>query len=141
MYNKYQAWELSLIALCCWREARNQGFDGMLAVAWSIRNRVMAPGKQWWGEDWEEVLLKRWQYTSFEKTDPNAVLLPGDPSTDKAWKDAIDCADRAYLGAGVDPTNGATHYYAVSIPPPKWVNAVGTVFKVQIGDHRFYQAL
>ena len=140
-YNRKQAYEMVLLALCVWREARNQPFEGKLAVAWSIRNRVMKPGKTWWGDDWETVILKRWQYTSFEKSDPNACLLPTDPALDKTWDDSLVCAERAYLSSGVDTSQGATHYYNPKIvAAPAWVNAPGTRFVVEIGDHRFYVA-
>lgn len=142
VFNKAAAWEFVLLALCAWREARNQGFNGMLAVCWSIRNRVYRSGKTWWGDDWEEVILKPWQYSSFNKNDPNASLLPGDPAADLTWGSALACAERAYLGTGVDPTLGATHYYnpKVVTTPPAWVTAPKTVFKLQIGDHKFYIA-
>lgn len=136
-FTRTQAWELCLVALCVWREARNQPFEGKLAVAWSIRNRVAK--KSWMGKDWEEVVLKKWQYSSFNPNDPNAVLLPGDPVNDKAWADSLVCAERAYLGIGVDPSLGSTHYHTKSIHPA-WVDDKATVFKVEIGDHRFYVA-
>ncbi len=142
IFTKPTAWEFILLALCAWREARNQGSVGMLAVAWSIRNRVMKPGKTWWGDDWEDVIEKPWQYSSFNANDPNAKLLPGDPAKDLTWSSALDAAERAYLGLGIDPTGGATHYYnpKVVTTPPAWVSAPGTVFIKQIGEHLFYTA-
>jgi spore germination cell wall hydrolase CwlJ-like protein len=142
-YTRITAWELTLLALCAWREARDQGYDGMLAVAWSIRNRVIKPGNKWWGNDWEEVIEKPWQFSSFNANDPNAKLLPGDPSKDTSWDNALRAAERAYLGIGVDPTMGATHYYnpKVITTPPAWVNAQGTMFKIAVKDHRFYIAV
>ena len=138
-YTKEQAWELCLLALCAWREARSQGFQGMLGVCWSVRNRVNNPN--WWGKDWEEVVEKKWQYSSFNPDDPNTKLLPGDPAKDQAWADALMAAEQAYAARGVDPTQGATHYYSTSMKtPPTWATAKDTVFKVQIGDHRFYRA-
>lgn len=135
----YKAWELSLLALTIWREARNQTNLGMLAVAWSIRNRVMDPKKNWWGNDWEEVMLMRWQYTSHEKSDPNAYKLPGDPNKDTSWSVALDVARKAYYGIGVDPTNGATHYYNPKVvAKPSWVD--GAEYKGVFGDHYFYKA-
>lgn len=140
MLTKEQAWELTLLALCAWREARDQGAEGMLAVCWSVRNRVLKPGKTWWGDDWEEVVLAKAQYSSFNPGDPNATLLPGDPTKDPSWAAALDAAERAYYGLGVDPSLGATHYYATSIPAPAWTTAPGTIFRVQIGAHKFYTA-
>lgn len=140
-YTKEQAWELSLLALCAWREARNQGWDGMLAVAWSVRNRVQKPGKTWWGDDWEAVIEQKWQYSSFNPDDPNAKLLPGDPGKDPVWADALRAAEIAYAGYGVDPTLGSTHYHTIQMNPfPDWVKDPRTEFMLQIGSHRFYKA-
>jgi N-acetylmuramoyl-L-alanine amidase len=138
-YTKEQAWELSLLALCAWREARDQGFEGMLAVCWSVRNRVTHP--EWWGHSWVDVIQKKWQYSSFNPDDPNAKLLPGDPNVDASWHDALRAADLAYTGYGVDPTLGSTHYFVAAMKmPPAWATAPGTEFKIQIGAHRFYKA-
>lgn len=137
MYTKEQAWELSLLALCAWREARDQGQEGMLAVCWSIRNRVNNPS--WWGKSWREVIQKKWQFSSFNHGDPNAELLPA--TDDPVWPLALDAAEIAYAGQGSDPTLGSSHYYATTMKaPPDWAAAPGTVFKIQIGGHRFYLA-
>jgi spore germination cell wall hydrolase CwlJ-like protein len=45
------------------------------------------------------------------------------------------------MGLGIDPTNGATHYYAPKlIEAPAWVTAPGTVKTAEIGDHIFFKA-
>src|SRR5262245_1601734 len=138
-YYLHEAWEVDLLALCIWREGRNQTFLGMNAIAWSIRNRVKAVGKNWWGDDWEEVILKPWQYSSFNANDPNAVKLPGDPSKDTTWFMARVCAEKAYWGLGEDPTGGSTHYYNPAVvAKPKWAET--GEFKCIVGDHHFYVA-
>ena len=42
---------------------------------------------EWWGDDWESVVLHPWQYSSFNANDPNAVKLPGNPNNDAVWKE------------------------------------------------------
>lgn len=139
LLNGGQAWEYCLLALCVWREARGESWQGKLGVAWSIRNRVMRPGQTWWGDDWETVILKRWQYSSFNADDPNARLIPGDPTTDFSWAQCLSVAEDVYSNSVADPTNGATHYHAASMnPPPKWAETAQ--FKVQLGNHLFYIA-
>lgn len=139
LYTSTTAWEMCLLALCVWREARNQAFDGKLAVAWSIRNRVMKVGKTWWGDTWEEVIEKKWQYSSFNADDPNAKLIPGNPVDDLSWAESLQAAERAYLGLGIDPSQGATHYYNPSIVgAPAWI--ADATFTVKIQDHSFYIA-
>ena len=81
-----------------------------------------------------------YQYSSFTRNDPNAILLPADPNLDISWAAALQSAQDAYTPAIADPTLGATHYYADGSPAHAWVHAPGTVFTVQIGQHRFYKA-
>lgn len=141
LFSRSMAWELSLMALCAYFEAQDQGEQGMLAVCWTMVNRVDTPGVTWWGDDEEDVILKKWQYTAMRVAKPLDEILPGDPTKNLVWGAALRMAERAYLRMGVDPTNGATHYYAPKIvAEPKWVKAPGTVFKCQIGDHLFYKA-
>jgi spore germination cell wall hydrolase CwlJ-like protein len=135
-----ESWNVSILALCGWREARNQGRAGMTAVCWSVRNRVFHPAIHWWGRSWPGVILHPYQYSSFNHDDPNAFLLPADPISDPSWADALQAAQDVYTPATPDPTLGATHYYLDGSPIPTWANERGTVFTVQIGKHRFYKA-
>lgn len=135
-YTKEQSCELFMLALCCWREARNQGLIGMSAVAWTVRNRVLNPS--WWGTGWIDVILKPYQYSSFNQNDPNVSKLPKDPHVDPDFLLALQAADQVYQGLGDDPTDGATHYYSTTIAEPQWVGHA--TYTVQIGAHRFYRA-
>jgi len=130
--NPSEAWEFSLLALCIWREARGESLTGKIAVGWSIRNRVEKPS--WWGTSYPEVILKPWQYSSFNHGDPNATLYPG--TKDFAWIDCLDAAEAAYTAHTPDPTGGATHYYATSMAPPTWAST--GKMTVEIGNHRFF---
>lgn len=104
-----------LLALCCWREARGESLDAKIAQCWSVRNRVDRPG--WWGHDWQSVILKPWQYSSFNWNDPNVNRWPEDDSP--SWGECQQAAEEVMLASVSDPTNGATHYYDVSITFPK----------------------
>lgn len=142
LLNKEQAWEFCLFALTIWREARGEPYKGKLGVAWAIRNRVLKPGQQWWGNDWEEVILKRWQFSAIsDPGDPNIKLLPGAPQTDPAWAECLTIAEDVYANHVADPTGGSTHYHAVWMrgdEKPKW--ALSAQLKVQLGNHLFYIA-
>lgn len=129
-----------MLAIAIYREAANQDYIGKLAVGWSIRNRVMKPGATWWGDDWETVILKPWQYSSFNANDPNAVKIPGDPANDQAWASSLLAAQVAYTGTGTDPVDSATHYYNPKAVKgtPAWVATAK--FVKTIGDHWFYIA-
>lgn len=142
LLTREQAWELSLLALCVWREARGEPYHGMLGVAWSIRNRVMDPKQNWWGNDWEEVVLKPWQYSSFNANDPNATKFPGDPKKDLSWAMCLQVAEDVYSSNNIaDPTNGATHYHTTDLTGDKLpVWAKTAQFKVRLGNQLFYIA-
>jgi spore germination cell wall hydrolase CwlJ-like protein len=135
------AWEFALLALLVWREARNQTFQGMLAVAWSVRNRVMHSPAAWWGHTWAGVILKPYQYSSFNHDNPEVGLLPVEPA-DAVFAQCLMAAQRAYLNMNpeLNPIGLATHYYAPKSvkTEPEW-RATAT-FVATIGDHDFYIA-
>jgi N-acetylmuramoyl-L-alanine amidase len=135
MYNAEQSYELILLMLCIWREARGESMDAKHAVGWCIRNRVMKPGKTWWGDDWETVILKPWQFSSFNPNDPNATKfpLPGDPS----FSECLLAAKHVYDATFPDQTLGSTSYHDTSIAPPFWAAVMDKT--VQIGRLIFYK--
>lgn len=140
LLDRNQAWEFSLLALAMDREGRGQSFKGKLGIGWAIRNRVLKPGKDWWGDDWEEVILKPFQFSAFNKGDPNAYRFPKDPKSDSDWAQTLQIAENVYQGVLADPTGGATHYHRYDMQPfPKWVE--GATFTVQLGDHLFYKGV
>lgn len=61
-------------ALCTYREARGETANTQFAQACSVVNRVLNP--KWWGSDILTVVLKPWQYSSFNMNDPNNVVWP-----------------------------------------------------------------
>ena len=106
-----------LVALCVWREARGEGNLGKRAVAHVIQNRASAGG--WWGHDWRTVVLKPYQFSSFNRDDPNSTKWPEDDEAD--WLDCLE-ATRDVMGGEADITNSAVYYYSppLSAPPRAW---------------------
>jgi len=130
-------YELFLLALCVWREARGANYAVKLGVAWSIRNRVVNPG--WWGATYEQVITKAWQYTSMTGAgDPNLIAWPQGTS-DPSWFDSIRAAQDAMAAKEADPVAGATHYYDNSIPPPAWTKANGSKHILDIPPMSFWK--
>lgn len=113
-------YELVLLALMMWREARNQPPSIRLQVGWTVLNRVMNP--KWWGNDVVSVITKKWQYSS--------INAPGDkqmglwPAVDDGV--FIECLQQAGVLLHDDTISRvilyphADSYYDDSIPPPKW---------------------
>jgi hypothetical protein len=129
--------DLVLLELCVWREARGESFDGKRAVAWAIKNRVDSP--RWWGHDWHTVILKPWQFSSFNLGDPNHTRWPLD--TDQSFIECTEACQPVYIGADTDDlTNGATHYYDTSIEWPKgWGRPEEWDNTLNIGRLKFFK--
>ena len=130
-----------LLAVCCWREAQNQPRAVQIAQAWSVRNRVDRPGFWDWGDSYSTVILKPWQYSSFNRNDPGALKLPED--TDLSWQQCLGVAQDVYQGITSDPTGGCTHYYDKSLDahPPDWATNGKMEHVIDLGAFRFYRPL
>ncbi|MBC3948368.1 cell wall hydrolase [Pseudomonas folii] len=133
-----------ILARTLWGEARGEGLAGQIAVAWSIRNRVEMDlhndGKpDWWGEGYSGVCLKPWQFSCWNKNDPNFPYLSGAKVIPAAQlMQAFKAADLVMSAAEPDPTGGATHYYATTMPKaPAWAAKAKQTLK--LGHHVFFK--
>lgn len=122
-------------------EARNQSLEGQIAVAWVIKNRAAAPG--WWGSTIESVCFKPWQFSCWNKNDPNLEKIRAASENSPAFIRASGVAALTLLGDLPDPTQGATSYHTIQAPvgtklwPPDWAAKLEKT--VVIGDHIFYR--
>lgn len=129
-----------ILARTLWGEARGEGFDGQIAVAWTIRNRVFdGKDKSWWGEGYAGVCLKPWQFSCWNQNDPNYAYLSGaKPIPAAQFAQAQRAADQVMSGSIPDPTGGATHYYATTMPKaPAW--AAKAKQTLRLGRHVFFK--
>lgn len=134
MFTAEQSYELTLLMLCIWREARGETINAKVGVGWTIKNRLALQG--WMGKTYPAVILKPWQFLSFNVGDPNATKFPM-PTSDPSFSDCLMAAKSVYEGTAPDPTNGATHYFDDSITAPAWTkDATRTV---KIGHLTFYK--
>lgn len=113
-------YQLVVISLAIWREARGQSYKEKLAVGQTIENRVRDLR---WPETYSSVVLQPWQFSSFNKNDPNATKFPiiehydYGPGQDR---DVLsDCMKAALevLVSETDFANGANHYHAKGSDP------------------------
>ena len=128
MSETYAHYQDVLMALCAWREARGEGLEAMRGVCWVIRNRLSDPLNRW-PKASSEVVLQSLQFSSFNKSDPNATKFP--LCSSMAWEEACQAVDNP----GTDPTGGANHYHSGT--PPAW--AFGKTPCVVIGRLMFYK--
>lgn len=129
-----------ILARTLWGEARGEGAAGRVAVAWTIRNRVFdGKEKSWWGEGYSGVCQAKYQFSCWNKTDPNYQFLAGVKQI--PLRELAQCriaADQVVDGKVSDTTGGATHYYALSMKTaPGWsANAKQTL---RLGGHVFFK--
>lgn len=140
-----QEQDVDVLARTIWAEARGEGVAGQVAVGRCIRNRVEADlgrdGKpDWWGEGYVGVCQAPWQFSCWNKADPNRPYLTGAkaiPETEYAR--AREAAVTAMTSKEPDPTGGATHYYSTTMAsPPKWTGHPARR-TTKIGRHIFFK--
>jgi N-acetylmuramoyl-L-alanine amidase len=129
-----------ILARTLWGEARGESLAGQVAVAWTIRNRVNdGKAKSWWGEGYAGVCLKPYQFSCWNRGDPNYASLSGARRIPfRELAQAHIAADQVIDGKVSDPTDGATHYYAISmLKPPTWIK--GAQETLRLGYHVFFK--
>ncbi|MEN5032530.1 cell wall hydrolase [Pseudomonas sp. Ps21-P2] len=129
-----------VLARTVYGEARGEGLAGMVAVAWTIRNRVNdGQEKSWWGEGYAGVCQKPYQFSCWNRGDPNYPFLSG--ARQIPFSELAQCqiaADQVIDGKVPDPTGGATHYYATTLSKaPEWAARAKRTLK--LGDHVFFK--
>ncbi len=71
----YKRLEADVLARTLWGEARSEGHVGMEAVASVVLNRVKVArdhgGKYWWGANIVQVCQKPYQFSCWNRSDPN----------------------------------------------------------------------
>lgn len=128
---EYDRW---ITCLAIWREARGSSAAAKAGVLAVIRNRVADPR---WPNTPTGVILQPLQFSSFNKSDPNASLLP-DPKHPQDWAAWLECCAVVDTPLTADPTNGATNYESCEPGKlPAWADA--GKMTVQIGPFRFYK--
>lgn len=133
----FRALEVDTLARTLWGEARGEGSIGMQAVAAVVYNRLAVSkqkGKFWWGNSIIEICQKPYQFSCWNRDDPNYRKVLNVDARDRIFAKALDIA-RRHLH---DPTNGATHYHATGIYPFWARNHQPTA---AIGRHIFYRIL
>jgi hypothetical protein len=82
--------ERDIFARTLWGGARGEGTAGQIAVAWTICNRVFdGKEKSWWVEGYAGGCQKPWQFSCWNKTDPNYQFLIGVKQIPSAsWRSA-----------------------------------------------------
>ncbi|HZZ81618.1 MAG TPA: cell wall hydrolase [Gemmataceae bacterium] len=128
--------DIEMAARTCWMESRGEGQAGMQAVAWAIVNRH-DKGKWYSGHTIAECCLMPFQFSCWNTNDVNRVEVARLPDNDTVLDMCRHYVQAAMLYAGPDPTDGATHYVADTIPLPDW--AAKATQTAHIGNHLFFK--
>lgn len=134
----FEQMQIDVLARTLWGEARGEGSTGMQAVAAVILNRVRvaeARGGYWWGNNIIQVCQKAYQFSCWNRSDPNFQKLQAVDAKDPYFAAALRIAKQAIDGGLHDPTGGATHYHAAGMEP-YW--ALRKKPSAVIGRHIFY---
>jgi spore germination cell wall hydrolase CwlJ-like protein len=137
----YNEVAVDVLARTLWGEGRSEGQRGMEAIASVVLNRVAVAqerGGYWWGNDIVSVCQKPYQFSCWNRSDPNYKKLLAVTDKDIYFATAIRIARRAVAGTLPDCAYGATHYHTNSVAP-FWAEGADPV--VIIGTHIFYRLI
>lgn len=105
---------LFMLSLACYREARGEPQRGKRLVAQVIENRVTDPR---WPETYVGVITQPWQFSAFNRNDPNALTFPAED--DPAWASCVAAAQDVL--SAIEPFTEANHYVVDALRPrPEW---------------------
>ena len=128
--------ELAVLAATLWGEARNQGDEGMRAVACVIQNRKNAGYRK--KTTFAAVCLDPKQFSCWNAGDPNLPRMKQVANQpDAAYQTALAIATELVQRGLQDITDRSRHYYAASLRPPAYW-ARGKSPRKVIGDHLFF---
>jgi len=137
----YNELAVDVLARTIWGEARGEGLAGMEAVASVVLNRVAVAqdrGGYWWGNDIISVCQKPYQFSCWNRSDPNYRMLLDVTEKNIHFATSLRIARRAIAGVLSDGTGRATHYHERSILP-SW--AQGQTPVAVINHHIFYKLI
>ncbi|MFZ5834008.1 MAG: cell wall hydrolase [Pseudomonadota bacterium] len=137
--------DLECFARTIWGEARGESEEGQIAVAWVMRNRVLAAlgfiAKQkrahpLYGDGTLVGACRApRQFSAWNVEDANRGKLLRAGFEDTAFCRAFAVACEVWGGLVKDPTGGATHYHRHDIEPV-WAKSMKP--RALIGLHIFY---
>ena len=129
--------ELDTAARTVYGEARGEDYNGKLAVAHVMHNRVKAGG--WYGGTLREVCLKPYQFSCWLTSDPNRAKLLTVDYDDKTLRECLKAVLEAQDSRD-DITQGADHYLVSTLnPKPNWYEEDKVT--VRVGHHTFLNLL
>lgn len=116
--------DIDLMAKLIYAESRGEPYDGKVAVASVVLNRVLSPS---FPDTIEEVIFQK---NAFSCVNNRNIIASPDEICYKAVYDAI---------SGKDPTNEALYFYNPSIATCSWMKQTEKKDIKSIGNHVFFK--
>lgn len=132
--------EVIVLAKTAYGEARGSCDDEVRGVCQVILNRVNKPG--WWGRDIISVCYHPYQFSCWNKDDPNRAILLEVTFDDKDFQRVLGLALQVYSGKYLNKVGKATNYHTQKNPipgemwPPTWTRSMHLIAVLQ--DHLYY---
>lgn len=139
-YNRFDLIDsLELIADTVFLEASGEGYEGQLAVAYVIMNRVRKRRRTP-----QQIILQPYQFSCWNDDYITMANQRLDRATKTIYVQCMKAACCAFFRLAEDPTMGADHYLNQSVVMntqgklPSWVFKLQ--YTTQIGNHWFYKS-
>jgi len=125
--------DLDIMARTIFGEARGEGFEGKLAVAHVILNRVKKRHRK--EVTIAGVCTEPYQFSCWLRDDLNRAKMEAITVDHPVFRDCLAALKAIAQGDDEDMTLGSTHYHSTAISPA-WAGGKDPV--VTIGRHAFY---
>jgi len=134
--------DVDILARTLFGEARGEygrsegGLSALIAVANVVMNRMSE--KSWYGATIAAVCLKPWQFSCWNRADPNYVIIKERIIDHPIFTICQGVAEAVAAGQWPDITKGSNHYHtAEMVRPPDWAREQDPILR--IGRHLFYR--
>jgi N-acetylmuramoyl-L-alanine amidase len=131
--------DIDVLARTIYGEARGEPYEGKWGVGRTVVNRWKA--KKWFSGDYiAETAQLAWQYSCWNRNDPNRQKLLDATYDDKLLRECMKAAMDAIHGAPHIWLNDTVcHYHADHIRTPNW--AEGQTPAGRLGNHLFFAGI
>lgn len=130
--------DVDWIAMTVKMEAEGEAYQGKLAVAYVIVNRMHEKGRSA-----SDIVLAPFQFSCWNTKEPTRGRLDDQETNRQVWLDSYKAAWAALYGLQPDPTRGSTSYLNPAVLTHQQMKNAGynaARVREKIGAHHFFVA-